>query len=282
MQTETSHSQDSARPSSVSQKPEFDKYYYYMESVQSPETDAEFLSDTYKGIRGNTPSILREDFCGTFAVCCEWAKLNNENVAHGVDIDMEPVDYGSKNYLVNLSSEQQSRVRIAEGNVLSSDLQKADVSCSLNFSYFCFKDREVLKQYFKKTFESLNENGIHVMDCFGGGKCQEANEEETVDEDLNYSYFWDQDSFNPINHHAQFYIHFQQKGQKRQEKVFSYDWRMWSLPELRDILMEVGYKNVGFYWEGTDSDGDGDGEFTRTEDPQEECEAWVAYIVAEK
>jgi hypothetical protein len=57
---------------------------------------------------------------------------------------------------------------------------------------------------------------------------------------------------------------------------------MWSLPELRDILLEVGYKNVGFYWEGTDSDGDGDGNYSRTVDPKEECEAWVAYLVAEK
>ncbi|MEZ4741611.1 MAG: class I SAM-dependent methyltransferase [Bdellovibrionota bacterium] len=261
---------------------EFDKYYYYMESVQSPETDAEFLRDTYIEINSKVPKTLREDFCGTFAVCCEWAKLGEDHLAYGVDIDSEPIQYGLSQYHALLSEEQKTRVNISKGDVLKSELPRTDVSCSLNFSYFCFKERNILKAYLQRTYNALNPDGIHVLDCFGGGKCQEANEEETIDEELNYSYFWDQDSFNPINHHAQFYIHFQKKGEKKREKVFSYDWRMWSLPELRDILLEVGYKDVLFYWEGTDEDGEGDGTYTRTEDPQEECEAWVAYIVAKK
>jgi len=78
-----------------------------------------------------------------------------------------------------------------------------------------------------------------------------------------------------------FYIHFKRKGEKRREQVFAYDWRMWSLPELRECLEEVGFKTSYVYWEGEDEEGDGNGEFTRVEQG-EEVDAWVAYLVAEK
>ena len=70
-------------------------------------------------------------------------------------------------------------------------------------------------------------------------------------------------------------------GQKKNERVFTYDWRMWSIPELRDILFEVGFKKTHIYWEGTTKAGEGDGNFTRTE-KGESCLSWIAYIAAEK
>ena len=56
---------------------------------------------------------------------------------------------------------------------------------------------------------------------------------------------------------------------------------MWSIPELKDILEEVGFKKVNTYWEGTDEDGEGDGEFVLV-DEGEDCESWVAYLACEK
>lgn len=96
-----------------------------------------------------------------------------------------------------------------------------------------------------------------------------------------YSYYWDQDCFDPITNEAQFYIHFKRRGEAKRQEVFSYDWRMWSIPELRDLLVEVGFSATYVYWEGSDKNGEGNGIFTRAE-RGEECEAWVAYIVAAK
>ncbi|MES2856865.1 MAG: class I SAM-dependent methyltransferase, partial [Bdellovibrionota bacterium] len=81
---------------------EFDKYWYYKKSVQSPDTDVEFLRSTYKEIRGKDPTTLREDFCGTFSICCEWVKLNPKFKAFGIDLDSEPIEYGYNNYLPHL------------------------------------------------------------------------------------------------------------------------------------------------------------------------------------
>lgn len=257
---------------------EFDKYWYYHESVQSPETDVVFFDKIFKELKKRKAKTLREDFCGTHAISCEWVKLSKEKVAYGVDLDPEPISYGQEHYASQLSSEQLKRLHVSEGNVLEKALKKVDIGSASNFSYFIFKERALLKTYFANAYKSLNKDSIFILDCFGGPKCQESNEEETVHD--HWSYYWDQDSFDPITNYAQYYIHFKRKGEKKRTECFSYDWRMWSIPELKDILTEVGFKKVHIYWEGDDEEGDGSGEFTRTE-VGEECEAWVAYIVAE-
>ena len=68
---------------------------------------------------------------------------------------------------------------------------------------------------------------------------------------------------------------------KKMNQVFKYDWRLWTLPELSDILKEAGFKDVHVYWEGDDKEGYGNGEFTRVTE-EENCEVWIAYIAARK
>ncbi|MCB0379354.1 MAG: class I SAM-dependent methyltransferase, partial [Bdellovibrionales bacterium] len=257
----------------------FDKYYYYHKSVQSADVDVEFFKKTYEEIQGKLPTTFREDFCGTFALSCEWVKLRDNHTAIGVDLDPEPIAYGKSHYLPKLDAKQQARVKLMEANVLDPKLPGADVIAACNFSYFIFKDRKTLKEYFANVFKTLPDDGIFIMDCFGGSQCYEPNEEET--EHDGFSYFWDQDSYDPVTNEAQFYIHFKPKGQKKVKKAFSYDWRMWSIPELKDILAEVGFTQTQVYWEGTDEDGEGDGEFAPVEHG-EDCESWVAYLVSKK
>ena len=255
----------------------FDKYHYYFESVQSPEADVSFMHDTYKDLRGKKPKILREDFCAAFANCCAWVEQGSQYSAHGVDIDPEPLAYGRKHYLSQRTAAEQKRVHILKQNVLSPSLPKADVVCALNFSYFTFKDRKTLLRYFVNANKTLNKDGILVLDCFGGSDTQEQNIEET--EFDTFSYFWDQDFFDPITQHCKFAIHFKRKGEKTRRNVFTYDWRMWTIPEIRDLLEDAGFKNSTVYWEGTTRDGEGNGKF-KPANKGEECESWVAYIVA--
>lgn len=260
-------------------KDDFDKYKFYLDSVQSPEDDAELLAKIYWEVFNRNPKILREDFCAAFALCCEWVKLKDDKKAIGIDLDPEPLNYGREHYLADLTEQQKGRVKIIQADVCGTDLPSADIICALNFSYMGFKERPKLKEYIKQCYKGLPEEGLLIFDCFGGSSTQEPNEHET--EYDGFSYFWDQDSFNHLTAEAQFYIHYKIKGERKREKVFSYDWRMWSLAELRDLFKEVGFSDVQIYWEGTDEDGDGDGQFTRTE-TGEDCESWVAYIVAVK
>lgn len=259
---------------------EFDKYEYYQRSVQSPDADAEFLARVYHELReGRQAKVLVEDFCAAFALCCEWVKLHDDNFAIGIDLDPEPVAYGRDHYLTKLQGQQQDRLRVLEANVMDPDLPTGDIIAALNFSYFGFKKRTQLLEYFKSCYNRLDDDGLLILDCFGGSACMEANEHETEHDD--FSYFWDQDSYHPLTNEAQFYIHFKLKGEKKREKVFSYNWRLWSIAEIKDLLEDAGFRQSVVYWEGTDEDGDGDGIYSRTEEG-EECESYVAYVIGIK
>ena len=261
----------------------FDKYKTYRTAVQSPEVDVVFLRRLYRELKGRPAQSLREDFCGTFAISCEWAKLSKDHLSYGIDIDPEPLGYGLEHNLAELVPSVQKRVRVFQKSVLDRDLPSADIVCAMNFSYFCFKARHLLKQYFQNAATTLKPGGVFVVDAFGGPACQKANVEESPRK--GFRYVWEQVSYEPLTNEAVFHIHFKMRNGKGRyhtyREVFTYDWRMWSIPELREVMEEAGFKKTHVYWEGTARSGLGDGVFTRVE-KGEECEAWVAYIVGEK
>ena len=260
-------------------KKPFDRYLEYRRAVQSPEVDCQFVSDTYKELKGRRPRILREDFCGTYALCCQWVRRNKGHRAYGIDLDNEPLQYGHEHNLIGLKAEQRSRLQTIQGSVLTAKVPLADVEIALNFSYYIFKSRMVLRRYFKRALLGLRRDGIFIVDSFGGSECQGANtEHHNIG---NLIYYWEQASYDPATNGAVFNIHFKRKGEKKRENVFSYDWRMWTIPEIRETMLEAGFRRTHIYWEGTTRAGDGDGDFKRV-DKGEECEAWVAYVVGEK
>jgi SAM-dependent methyltransferase len=264
-------------------RPAFDKYRLYLDSVQSPGEDMEFLDHLYADARGNgrQPQILREDFCGAFANCCAWVKRGHERIAYGIDLDPEPLEYGRLQYLPRLTEAERRRVQPLQADVLSPGLPVADVISAHNFSYCVFKERKTLLTYFTNARATLRADGILMLDVLGGSMYQEANEEEVINEEEGFSYFWAQESFDPLTYNAVFHIHFKRHGEEKREKVFTYDWRMWTIPELREALLDAGFSKVNVYWEGTTPEGRGDGHYVPVE-KGEECQSWIAYLVALK
>lgn len=254
----------------------FDKYAAYAQSVQSPDEDARFLRLLYRNIRGEEPKVLREDFCGTFALCCEWVKLGDDKRAIGLDIDPEPLSYGKEQYLAALPLPAQKRVKTLERNVLEKQASKADIICAMNFSYFAFHQRQTLLQYFKSCRQSLRPDGLFVVDTFGGPQHGEPSLDTKRYPGLTY--YFEQEHFDPINNRTRFSLHFKPKGGRARKRAFTYDWRMWSIPEIRDVMIDAGFKDVDVYWEGTGRNGRGSGRFTRKE-RGDSCRVWVAYVV---
>ena len=259
--------------------PPFDRYANYRRAVQSPDVDCRFISDAYRELRGKRPHVLREDFCGTFALCCEWVRRNKANRAYGIDLDLEPINYGRSHNLPELRPEQRKRFHTVQGSVLTAKLPPVDVEIALNFSFYLFKSHMMLTRYFKRAALGLRRDGLFIVDCFGGTDCQQDNIEQT--KIGNLTYYWEQVGFDPVNNGAVFHIHFKRKGEKMRERVFTYDWRMWTIPEIRETMLEAGFRRTHIYWEGTTRSGGGDGNFKRT-DVGEECDGWVAYVVGEK
>jgi SAM-dependent methyltransferase len=254
----------------------FDKYAAYALAVQSPAQDARFLRSVYRKVRGSEPRTMREDFCGTFEICCEWAKLGADKVAIGIDLDREPLRYGELNYLSLLPEAARQRVEIHNSNVLNPIKSKADIICALNFSYFCFHDRPTLLRYLKGCRRSLRRGGITVLDIFGGP----MHGVPAIDTRRfhNLTYQFEQESFDPISNRTRYSIHFKPKGGRLIKRAFTYDWRMWGISEVRDALSEAGFKRSEVYWEGTARNGRGNGIYSPKQ-VGEPCQAWVAYIV---
>ncbi|MBT4792468.1 MAG: class I SAM-dependent methyltransferase, partial [Halobacteriovoraceae bacterium] len=231
---------------------EFDKYYYYEKSVQNPSNEVEFFNEKYEEIRGKKALTLREDFCGTAAISCEWVKQSPEHKAWGMDLDPEPVEYGKNYHLAPLTNDQKSRMTYLLENVLSGKTPKVDICFAFNFSYFIFKQRSELLDYFQKVRAALNDDGVFFIDLFGGPDSQ------TVMTDIikhdGFKYFWECQEFNPINNHCKFAIHIKRKGEKKRKNVFVYEWRMWVMSELRDLMEEAGFSRTEAYWEGDDEE----------------------------
>ncbi len=256
----------------------FNKHYYYEKSVQNPSHEVEFLADEYKRIKKRKAKTLREDFGGTGFLSCTWVAKHKENEAVAIDLDSDPIEYGKLRHYSKLNSEQQKRMKYTKGNVLSTSNPKADIICAFNFSYFIFKKRKEILKYFKAVRKTCGKNTVFFLDLFGGPESQTLLEEET--EHDNFSYFWDCQKFNPITNECLFAIHFKDEKGKKHKNCFTYDWRLWSMPELTDLLEEAGFSKVITYWEGDDDDDDGgNGEFYPSRE-EENCDSWVTYIAA--
>lgn len=259
-----------------------DRHVLYQLSVQDVESEIDFVDDTFRDLRGKRASRLREDFCGTGNTSCEWVRRRRTNTAVGLDLDSETLEWGRENNIAKLKPHARERVSLYERDVRTPGrgTGNMDVVLAMNFSYWILQERETLRKYFESVRSSLAPGGIFFLDHYGGSESMtEQREKRDIEE--GFTYIWDQHQYNPITGWMQCYIHFHFPDGSKMKRAFSYEWRLWTLPEIREILREAGFQRVTVYWEGEDEDGEGNGVFEPTE-VGDCCPAFIAYIVAEK
>lgn len=253
-----------------------DRHVLYQVAVQAPDFEVELLDSHFRRRVGRKPVSLREDFCGTALLCSEWVKSDEARTATGIDIDEAVLAWGREHNLAPLG-EAASRVTLIRGDVRERRPDKHDVVCAFNYSYWYFKDRATLRGYFEAVKSALAPDGLFFLDLFGGYEAVQVLEESR--KYPGFRYYWDQAAFNPITHDFLAHIHFRFKDGSKMKRAFTYDWRMWTIPELKDLLAEAGYTHVECLWEEEDEDGEGTGVFRPrrkvTNDP-----AYNAYLVA--
>jgi SAM-dependent methyltransferase len=253
-----------------------DRHALYQLAVQNPEFEVELASKLFARRAGREARSLREDFCGTAILCAEWVKSHPARTATGIDIDPEVLAWGREHNIVPLG-EDAERVRLIEGDVREADGERHDVLVALNYSYFCFQDRPTLRAYFETAKRHLADDGLFLLDLFGGWESVQVLEEKRKLK--GFKYIWHQAEYDPITAHFLGHIHFEFKDKSRIEEAFTYDWRLWTIPELRELLAEAGFPYVEVLWEGEDEDGESNGEF----DPVTKAEndpGFNAYLAA--
>jgi hypothetical protein len=257
-----------------------DRHVLYQESVQCVEAEIDMIDENFKRLRGRQAISLREDFCGTANTGCEWVRRRPTNIAVGIDLDQDILDWGQTHNVNQLRESAQKRITLLRGDTLTVRTPPVDTVLAMNFSYQIFKTRAKLKEYFSRVYETLTKDGVLFLDAFGGYEAFREMEEST--EFDNFTYIWDQHRYNPINGDITCLIHFTFPDGSKMKRAFSYDWRLWTLPELQELLIEAGFQRVLVYWEGTnEKTGEGNGEYLPTNIGEADA-GWICYLSAEK
>jgi SAM-dependent methyltransferase len=258
-----------------------DRHWLYQQSVQAPEVDSRFFARFYKRVVGRPARVFREDFCGTAVLACHWVLLHRENRAIGVDIDQKTLDWGrAHNVATLLDDRQRERLTLFCRNVLDVSEPRADIIAALNFSYSVFKTRDELRAYFANARDALERDGLLLVDAWGGSETQVEQEERRPQ--AGFTYVWDQHRFDPVSHRSTCKIHFEFKDGTRIRNAFVYDWRMWTLPELQELMVEAGLRNIQVLWECTDRETDeGNGVFRKVTRGDADL-SWIAYVVGQR
>jgi SAM-dependent methyltransferase len=255
-----------------------DRHWLYQESVQSPDIHFDFFDRVYRQRNGVLPRALKEDFCGTALLASEWVERRPTNTALGIDLDLDTLAWGRAHNLARLRPDQRRRVTLRRANVLDVTRPRADLVVALNFSYFIFLTRDALREYFRAARRSLSPGGLFIGDIFGGWESQKPLTERT--RHRGFTYLWQLEGCDPVANFARFHIHFKFHDRGGIRRAFTYDWRLWSIPEIVEILGEAGFRDVDVYWEGIDRrSGFGNSIFRRVE-RADNAPGWIAFFIA--
>lgn len=268
-----------------------DKLELYRWAVQDPQTHVVVLARMYAAIHPTqTPLVLREDFAGTSAEAVEWVRTGAQRTAVAVDLDGPTLQWAAAR-AQRLLPEDAARVQFIEGDVLQvapPQVPAADIISALNFSVLYFQQRAQLADYFRHAHQSLADGGLFVMNLFGGaGATKTYIDKRKVTPAPRaleqapppFEYHWEQRGYNAVTGRIDCRIHFQVDGQTLTD-AFTYDWRLWALPELIDLLRAAGFADVQVWRHTYDPKRQPNPVFLGQVDAIGDDGTWLAYVVA--
>ncbi|KAI9032341.1 hypothetical protein DFJ74DRAFT_701945 [Hyaloraphidium curvatum] len=225
-----------------------DKHALYAAAVQLPRAECRNLYNVafrLGGRHARPPRTLREDFCGTAAISLEWCRLHVLNRAYGVELDGPTAAYARES-LAN--APEGSRATVVRGNALWSHsklgIPKADVICALNYSACYLHERGKLLSYLRSSLASLEPRGALVLDLFGS---RTWTPETRRRRHPGFDYIYEQGPLDPVTGVVPISLSFQFPDGSRLRRAFAYDFRCYSIPEVREAMLEAGFGRVAVY-----------------------------------
>ncbi len=250
-----------------------DRFELYERAAQSPAMQARFLRALHEAPPG-APLILGEDFCGAGAVSRAWVALAPKHRAVCVDHDSDP--------LRRLRAFRPPRVAIRRADVMAVK-DPVDILATLNFSICEWKTRGELVAYLRRARARLRPGGVFVMDIYGGERAFALGTSE-VELRGGVRYVWEQRAADPVTGRVVNAMHFRigaHRAPRWLRDAFVYDWRLWSIPELRDALAEAGLPDIEIYDRLAEAiDGDGAALVRPVASGEDLDEDYVLYLAA--
>ncbi len=264
-----------------------DRLLLYGPAVQHVEHDLDALERVYRSLRGRAPRLLREDFCGTAALACEWVRRGRARRAWGLDLHAATLAWARRRRVPALGR-AAARLTLLHSDARRVTRPRVDLVMALNYSYWVFRERTALRDYFRAAWRSLAPGGLLCLDVFGGtGAMEELVETRRVPASTGpggervpaFGYTWEQSSFNPVDHRLRSHIHFRLRDGRVLRNAFTYDWRMWTLPEIRELLAEAGFRESIVYLQDWDDEAhEPAGTYSRRRRFENQV-GWLAYVV---
>lgn len=274
-----------------------DKFDCYELCVQSPRHVVGML----RGIHGGEARVLREDFCGTAAVALRWCvsgdNRRDDSRAVCVDLDDEPLARARERATAEVVLD---RMRLVRGDALASDTCEPESSPMIrrggwhpdiiwvgNFSIGYIHDRATLVAYLRASRNRLMRGnggfggGVFVCDLYGGaGAFRLGSLDRTHLGRGNevIKYHWQHEDADALTAMVTNSISFRVivDGELAAEypRAFVYRWRLWGLAELREAMLEAGFKSAEIYKEIDLAPA----EKPRQVDPGELPEDWIVMV----
>jgi SAM-dependent methyltransferase len=233
-----------------------ERWAAYERAVQSVAHEVAFFDRVFSRRFGRKPRALREDFCGSAAVAAAFVDADEERRALGVDHDPGALEAAR-------ALNARERVELLEADARTPADFVADVVSAENFSYGVFHERDALLEYLLSAQGALDGEGVVVLDVLGGPRFMKPHADE------HEGWRFEQETFDPITRRARFALWL------GDERAFTYDWRLWSVPELVDAMREVGLAPE-VYWQAEAGARAGIYRRRASAEPRED---WVAYVV---
>ncbi len=221
-----------------------DRHELYELCVQTPPV----LVPQLISIHGGTPRVLGEDFCGTAAISIEWIRRVDGGRAIAVDRDDET--------LARIPG--TDAIEVVTGDVVrdtDATRHTADVIWAGNFSIGEWHTRANLLAYLDHARTRLEPGGLFACDIYGGESAYvtgSSDVEHPLPDGRIVVYTWEQRSADPVTGRVRNAIHFEVRRrdgvvEQTLRDAFTYDWRLWSIPELREALAETGFATTAVY-----------------------------------
>ena len=273
----------------------------YRWAVQDPETHAIVLRTMYEQLRpGRHPVVLREDFAGTSAESVAWVLLQPGGRAVAVDLDEPTLEWAHRR-AVRLLGPLAARIAFVPGDVRSvgpPGVSTADIISVLNYSILYQREPGELHSYLRHAIECLAPDGILVLNLFGGAPAVQpgiTRHQVTPLSRLSteapipaFEYLWEVRSFDHTSQRLDCCIHFvvpdasAPGGSREVRDAFTYDWRLWSVPEIVGACIQAGFSSAQLWRHTYDPSKGAAGVFLGPVEPDSlpVTEKWSAYIVA--
>lgn len=270
----------------------WDIHSLYELCAQNPPRDAKLLRAIHANSarpKPNAPLTLGEDFCGTAALSRAWTSLSPTFRAVAVDIDTPTIARATRD------SANHTNIKLIRADVRKVK-DPVDLIAVLNFSICELHTRRDLLAYFKHAHSRLTKRkGSLICDLYGGADSYQTGLlDQTISPPRDHPaakdrilYSWEQRTTDPLTARVVNAMHFdvtpggKSKSAKHQVflDAFVYDWRLWTIPELREAMHEAGFKHTAVYPRtagATDPEGN---LYTQPiEDPTELDEAFNVFV----